>query len=286
MGVCDKIVILNFDDTLVPQRQLLVFPHEWIELKDIRGKKMCAEPTALRRIAEKINQKTEQKIILLGSGDFHYVTYLLMMRIKQPFTLLLFDNHSELMSSFSSSLISCGSWVAASLKNLHFLKQVVVLGANARTFCHADPSFLPKVVYAPYGRLGRDLDEQLPSYLQQFLKRFPPITELGIETAVRRILASVPTPAVYVSIDKDVLAPQDAVTNWDQGMMTLEELLVALKEISERKRLLGVDICGEMPLDSLELMKAKGWKIVEKNMRANYEIISLFLEAKTLKNAS
>ncbi|HAA89502.1 MAG: Arginase [Thermoanaerobacterales bacterium 50_218] len=286
MGVWDKIVFLNFDDTLVPQRQLLVFPHEWIELKDIRGTRMYAEPTSLRRIVERISQKVQQKIVLLGCGDFHYVTHLLLMLIKRPFTLLLFDNHSELISPLDSSLISCGSWIAASLNKLVFLKRVVIIGADAKTFCQVAPSFLPRVLYVPYCQIDDNIYRQVPSYLRWFLKRFPPITELGIEAAVRKLISYIPTATVYISIDKDVLRPQDAVTNWDQGMMNLEELLVALREVSGRKRVWGVDICGEMPLNPVELMRVDGREIVEKNMRANFEIISLLMNLGALENAS
>lgn len=50
--------------------------------------------------------------------------------------------------------------------------------------------------------------------------------------------------AVYFSVDKDVLSPEYARTNWDQGTMTLEELFSAVSELSYGRTVLGVDICG------------------------------------------
>lgn len=52
---------------------------------------------------------------------------------------------------------------------------------------------------------------------------------------------------VYISIDKDVLGPEVVTTNWDQGIMTYNQLQRVLKEIMTRHRILGVDICGECP---------------------------------------
>jgi len=51
---------------------------------------------------------------------------------------------------------------------------------------------------------------------------------------------------VYISIDKDVLAPAYAVTDWDQGTMTLDELSEAVRGIADTHRILGADICGEL----------------------------------------
>ncbi|WP_442975290.1 hypothetical protein, partial [Salmonella enterica] len=49
---------------------------------------------------------------------------------------------------------------------------------------------------------------------------------------------------VYVSIDKDVLAPEVARTNWDQGVMDEATLAAALAEL--RHGLVGADITGEV----------------------------------------
>lgn len=39
---------------------------------------------------------------------------------------------------------------------------------------------------------------------------------------------------IYVSFDKDVLREEDAVCDWDQGDMTLDEAVEKLQEIRER----------------------------------------------------
>ncbi len=48
-----------------------------------------------------------------------------------------------------------------------------------------------------------------------------------------------------MTIDKDVLRPADAATNWDQGEMPLDALLTALRHLAAARRIVGADICGE-----------------------------------------
>lgn len=49
-----------------------------------------------------------------------------------------------------------------------------------------------------------------------------------------------------MSIDKDVLEPRDAITNWDQGHMNLSTLLQYVRSIKNKKSVHGIDICGEI----------------------------------------
>ncbi len=49
---------------------------------------------------------------------------------------------------------------------------------------------------------------------------------------------------VYLSIDLDVLSPDWARTDWDQGDMNLPELEQALLSIAASHPLLGADLCG------------------------------------------
>ena len=54
--------------------------------------------------------------------------------------------------------------------------------------------------------------------------------------------------AVYISIDKDVLSRDYARTNWDQGDMSLEGLFSAIRDISLKHRIIGIDVCGELTM--------------------------------------
>ncbi len=58
------------------------------------------------------------------------------------------------------------------------------------------------------------------------------------------VLTSSPQIPVYVSIDLDVLSPEFARTNWNQGEMSLAGMEEMISRIAAARRVLGIDICG------------------------------------------
>jgi hypothetical protein len=60
------------------------------------------------------------------------------------------------------------------------------------------------------------------------------------------LLASrIETDAVYITIDKDVLRADDAVTNWDQGQLSLDGLERLVRVVAGKARLIGADVVGD-----------------------------------------
>ncbi|MCF0128182.1 MAG: hypothetical protein HUJ70_06400 [Pseudobutyrivibrio sp.] len=57
---------------------------------------------------------------------------------------------------------------------------------------------------------------------------------------------------LYISIDKDALSKEFAITDWDQGNLTLPQLLDLLEAACESRRILGVDVCGDTCEESHE----------------------------------
>ena len=66
----------------------------------------------------------------------------------------------------------------------------------------------------------------------------------GVEDEPSQDLISTDLP-IYISIDKDVLSPAYAITDWDQGDMSLEHMISLISELVENRKLIGVDICGD-----------------------------------------
>ena len=56
-----------------------------------------------------------------------------------------------------------------------------------------------------------------------------------------------PEVPVYLSIDKDVLSPDFARTNWDQGQAGIAETADFIRTFLKGRTLIGADICGENP---------------------------------------
>jgi hypothetical protein len=46
-------------------------------------------------------------------------------------------------------------------------------------------------------------------------------------------------------LDKDVLSPDEAVTNWDQGFVELDHILDAIAVLGRRREIRGMDVCGD-----------------------------------------
>lgn len=58
------------------------------------------------------------------------------------------------------------------------------------------------------------------------------------------VLTSSPQIPVYISIDLDVLSPEFARTNWNQGTMGLGQMEEMVSRIAAGRRVLGIDVCG------------------------------------------
>ena len=99
--------------------------------------------------------------------------------------------------------------------------------------------------------------------------------------SARKKLQALPTNfPIYISIDKDVLNESCAVTNWDQGEMSLPLLENVLKILISNYDVIGIDICGDFPEeDSIpEFLRAE-----RINMRSDeelYHFLYTFLKEK------
>ena len=78
---------------------------------------------------------------------------------------------------------------------------------------------------------------------------------------------------VYISVDKDVLNPQSAATNWDQGSLDLPELEQLLGVILRREKVIGMDICGECAA-TLDIFEEG--REAELDSLANQQLLALF----------
>ena len=71
------------------------------------------------------------------------------------------------------------------------------------------------------------------------------MSERRLDEAISAIIGEVPTDAVWITIDKDVLPENEVVTNWDQGHMPLDAVLRFVRTLVAQRRLIGADISGE-----------------------------------------
>jgi arginase family enzyme len=197
--------------------------------------------------------EAESAITLLGSGDFHHVAALLHERVRRPFTLVHFDNHPDWVRF--APRWHCGSWMNRTLA-LPLLARAVTLGpcsddlvnpglkgGNLGALASGRLALFPWQ-HAPSRIWHRIADGPGHRYEHGFL-HWRNLCERRLDEAISEAIDAMPTEAVWITIDKDVLPEDEVVTNWDQGRMPLEALLQFLRALGARRRVIGADICGE-----------------------------------------
>jgi arginase family enzyme len=251
------ISLLNFDGTLQQQPLLREYPGEWIDFSDMRGCHGYCADDSLRQIRKRLNARKHKRITSIGNGNFHYVTYVLLSEIRHPFSLILFDHHTDMAPDDDVPLLSCGSWVGVALRTLPLLHRAVIIGA---------PS--------PNRRLDDDLTDKVAFISEDEVCRSSPAE---VARAVRAALSDRPDQPLYLSVDKDVLDREHAATNWDQGSMTLPQLLDVIRELKRAHPLAGADVCGELPLSPVERLSGERVRHLKKNELANKAIVDTLL---------
>ncbi len=59
------------------------------------------------------------------------------------------------------------------------------------------------------------------------------------------MIGRLPARKVYISIDKDCLKREFALTNWEEGLLSLEQLLFMLRIMCRNLDVIGLDITGD-----------------------------------------
>lgn len=176
--------------------------------------------------------------ILYGSGDFHYLTALWLRRVREPVTVVSFDNHPDW--DVRPPRWACGGWVNRALE-LPAVQRVAVWGCG--NFELAWPSRLfGNTLAIAAGRLAVHAWAERQSPATQ--RRFPCMTRASWRERFSRFAQSLDGGNVYVTLDLDCLAAETFVTNWEQGLFTAEDLVWALGELRQSTCIVAGDICG------------------------------------------
>ncbi len=253
VGLMKKgITVLHFDDTYHEQQRLLKYPHKEIDLEKLQHVNLYCEPDSLKNLQKSLQVRSERGITFIGSGNYHYVSFLFLNEITKPFTLVLFDNHPDLGTATEQeqTLLSCGTWVSYALRELPLLQRVVIIGPTTNMPHQAIDS---RVVMFPF--------------------------DGSHHHSLKSILSAIHTETIYISIDKDVLNRSDAVTNWDQGIMNSKTLINYLAFILKNKQAEGIDICGEEQISPVQAFLPEFQKLISKNEEANINILETCLQA-------
>lgn len=192
-----------------------------IDLSDIEGTEMYCSHEAMLEIQKRLNDYGPEGIHFLDNGNYHYMTKVFVEKIHQPFSLVLFDHHTDMQQPMIHDLTSCGSWAGELLHENIYLKQLILIGPNQQSIENKDVS--SKVICISVNEQEEDI----------------------AHSQIKKVDLTLPA---YISIDKDVLDRYWARTNWGQGNMSIKTLEKILRDIFEHQNVIGVDICGECDL--------------------------------------
>jgi hypothetical protein len=186
----------------------------------------------------------EHGTVFLGSGDYHHLSWPLIERCAAHgrFDVIVFDNHPDNMR-FPFG-VHCGSWVRK-VALLPFVEHVHVLGISSGdvSASHAWENYLTPLRRGKlsYWTVGVDTRWAARFGLASAFRAFDTPTALLDRFIDERRNSRLP---VYLSIDKDVLDPTVARTNWDQGRLDDHDLFRVIDDL--RGRLIGSDITGDI----------------------------------------
>ena len=234
MAKKEDIIIMNFSG-IYKQQQFWQTGEEqrnisWVEVQELPGSNCYCDGDAMETLRQKLEEFDADGIHFIDSGNYHYMSRIWLEKLKVPFRLVVFDNHTDMQPPAFGGLLSCGGWVAASLEELPLLKEVILVGPDQEAFDQTEPALREKVRFLSREKLGEMTLEEKRTFFEELSTELP----------------------TYLSVDKDVLCPGDASTTWSQGDMTLEELCQFVRILLEKQDILGMDVCGECDPDACE----------------------------------
>ena len=198
--------------------------------------------SAPSRLIEEFYREAEKELapfVLYGSGDFHHLTALWVRQLAEPFVLISFDNHPDW--DVRPPRWGCGGWVNRALE-LPFVRKVSVWGCGnfecwwpGQLFGNRRAEREGRLEVHPWAD-GRPPSDQ---------KRRGAILRGNWRAHFEEFVQALAGSNVYVTIDLDCLRREEAVTNWESGRFTVEDVSWALTQLrGSRARIVGGDICG------------------------------------------
>jgi arginase family enzyme len=211
-----------------------------LETVDVREEakalRFISSPKKIEAFAQK-HAARMRPFTLFGSGDFHHLSALWTRQFRESFLLLSFDNHPDWVTS--GPKWSCGAWINRALENPR-VRGASIWGCG-HDECNASELRRANRAAAEAGKLAvhpwRQPKEKYPHWL---LPTTPETWRAELADWAGRHVGE----KLYVTIDLDCLTAAEAVTNWEPGRFTVEDLVWALGTLREKMDVIGGDMCG------------------------------------------
>jgi arginase family enzyme len=193
--------------------------------------------------------------VLYGSGDFHYLAGVLLRRVPSPVTLISFDNHPDW--DIRPPHWACGGWINRALE-LSNVRRAVIWG------CGNFELAMPSRLFANHRalRVGRlEVHAWAERQNAGVRRHFDCMTRENWRERFERFAGSLAGQEVYVTVDLDCLRKEEAVTNWENGLFTAQDVVWALSILRAKARVVAGDLCGAYspPAYARGLQRFAGW---------------------------
>jgi arginase family enzyme len=176
--------------------------------------------------------------LVYGSGDFHHLTALWIRRVREPFVLVSFDNHPEW--DVRPPRWGCGGWINRALE-LPFIQKVSVWG------CGNFECWWPRQLFGNR-RAERTGELEVHPWADDRptadQDRRGAIVRANWRAKFTQFAQGLGGSNLYVTIDLDCLRADDAITNWESGRFTVDDVSWALTQLRSKTKIVGGDICG------------------------------------------
>lgn len=241
--------VLDLDGSVLRQTEVVsAFNPSVISLREVGARaRLWANAAQAASIRNALDPASRDAITLFGSGDYHYVSALLLEQFRDALSVIVFDHHPDW--DRLPPRRGCGAWVSRALE-LKPVKQILLVG-NA-----SDDLILPSALTGNLEGVRNGRLAMLPYEIENSSRwpwrgRTPPMLKEDPIAVFEAALQRLPTTDVYVSIDKDCLTSRYALTNWEEGRLTLELLLALLAKVREHRNIVGLDITGEYTAETI-----------------------------------
>lgn len=95
------------------------------------------------------------------------MTRIWLEKISEPFSLLVFDNHTDMQPPAFGGLLSCGGWIYDSVMELPLLKRVILIGPDEEAFSRVEPEIQEKVEFLSREKLLEMEEAQVCAFVSE-----------------------------------------------------------------------------------------------------------------------
>ncbi len=249
----NPIIVMNFSGVYEKENFYKNEEFQWIDCKYILGTNCYCDEIAESELRMLINHYSAYGIHFIDSGNYHYVSKLWIDKITEPFSLMIFDHHTDMQPPAFGNVLSCGSWVKDIMNHPH-LKKVYLMGIDEKYIFSVLNLYKDKLIW--YSEKDLQAKKTLNWFKNAYIKE-----------------------PLYISIDKDVLSLETVKTNWDQGNLSFNTLGRLLKIIINNQRIIGMDVCGECN----DILKSeRNSNLYQDHDKVNSFLLNEFLQAEHL----